>query len=173
MAAALDTRFGLVLAAAYPPDTYVMDQHGNHPCYLWNRADLHEFMGSSDYEALVAPRPLVLETGLQDFTYSSMEPPWAGDKQAARRARAAYGPDADKLIHYLTYDAHAFHVGDRNPLFPDRPRGIGVASEIEPAESGDLTWQTSSTTRPRSATLYDLVNEWTRTNARDNQRRKD
>ena len=31
---------------------HVMDLNGNHPCYLWDHADIHEYVDVSDWEAL-------------------------------------------------------------------------------------------------------------------------
>ena len=155
----LDPRFAMVMPAGYSPDMHVMDFYGNHPCYLWKYADIHEYLDISDYEALTAPRLLVVETGVADATFSPLSTPFSADKQVTRRARAAYGPDAAKLVHYLHYDAHAFHIGDFNPTNPSRPQGVTVPSTIEPTSAGDLTWQTSSSTVQRSPTLYHLMNE--------------
>jgi dienelactone hydrolase len=157
--AGLDPRIVMAMPAGYSPDMHVMDFNGNHPCYLWNRADIHEYVDISDYEALTAPRLLVVQTGLQDFVFSPLATPWAADKQVTRRARAAYGPDAANLVHYLHYDTHAFHVGDFNPTNPSRPQGIRAAAVIAPSVAGDLSWQTDSTTTLRSPSLYHLMNE--------------
>ncbi len=157
--AGLDPRVAMAIAAGYSPDMHVMDNNNNHGCYRWNHADIHEYLDVSDYEALTAPRVLVVETGLQDHIFSPIATPWAADKQVTRRARAAYGPDASKLIHFLHYDAHQFHVGDINPTNPTRPRGILRASVIEPTAPGNTTWQTDSSTTLRSPTLYHLMNE--------------
>jgi hypothetical protein len=157
--AAMDPRISFAMAAGYSPDMNVMDNHGNHPCYRWNRADIHEYIDVSDYEGLIAPRPLVVETGLVDATFSSLATPFAADKQITRRARIAYGPDAGNLVHYLHYDAHNFHIGDANPTNPGRARGVRAAQVTAPSAPTDLTWQTSSSTFERSPTLYHLMNE--------------
>jgi dienelactone hydrolase len=156
---ALDPRIGMVIAAGYSPDMHVMDNHGNHPCYKWLNADIHEYLDVSDYEALTAPRPLVVETGLADYTFSSMNPPWASDKQVLSRARDAYGPDGAKLIHYLHYDVHHWHAGDINPTNPGRPRGVFASAVTEPVAPGDFSWQTNNVTTKRSPTLYGLMDE--------------
>jgi hypothetical protein len=155
----LDPRISMVIAAGYSPDMNVMDNHGNHPCYKWFHADIHEYLDASDYEALTAPRPLVVETGLSDPTFSAMTPPWAADKQVLSRAHAAYGTDGAKLTHYLHYDAHHWHAGDFNPTNPGRPRGVFASAVTEPTALGDSSWQTSNATTTRSPTLYALMNE--------------
>jgi len=139
---------------------HVMDLHGNHPCYLWDHADIHEYLDVSDWEALSAPRPLLVETGQADPTFSSRNPAFSADKQLTRRARAAYGPDAAKLIHYLHYDVHHFHVGAANPTNPGRPQGVLAAKIINPIAPGDQTWQTDGSTTLRSPSLYHLMNEF-------------
>src|SRR5260370_24661082 len=128
----LDRRIGMVIPAGYSPDMHVMDNHGNHPCYKWFNADIHEYLDASDYEALTAPRPLLVETGLIDGTFSGMNPPWASDKQVLSRARCAYGPDGAKLIHYLHYDAHHWHAGDINATNPGRPPGVFASAVADP-----------------------------------------
>jgi hypothetical protein len=157
--AAMDPRIAFAMPAGYSPDMNVMDTHGNHPCYGWKRADIHEYIDVSDYEGMIAPRPLVVETGLVDGTFSSLSAPFAADKQVTRRARLAYGPDAANLIHYLHYDAHNFHIGDFNPTNPSRPTGVRAATITGPSSTSDMTWQTSSATSVRSPTLYHLMNE--------------
>ena len=157
--AAMDPRISFAMAAGYSPDMNVMDHHGNHPCYRWNRANIHEYIDLSDYEGLIAPRPLVVETGIIDPTFSALTTPFSADKQVTRRARLAYGPDADQLIHYLHYDSHNFHIGDANPTIPSRPQGVLAAQVTAPSSTSDLAWQTSSATTLRSPTLYHLMNE--------------
>lgn len=156
----LDPRIRMGLVAGFSPDMHVMDYHGNHPCYLWDYADIHEYLDVSDWEALTAPRPLVVETGETDPTFSGYTPPYASDKQLTRRARDAYGPDAANLVHYLHYDVHHFHVGDSNPTNPSRAKGVLEAAIIAPASPGDQGWQTDGSTVLRSPTLYNLMNEF-------------
>jgi dienelactone hydrolase len=158
--AGLDPRIEMAVVVGFSPDMHVMDVKGNCPCYRWHYADIHEYLDVSDWEALTAPRPLLVETGEVDDTFSARTPPFSADKQVTRRARAAYGPDAPKLIHYLHYDHHTFHVGDINPTNPSRPRNILAAAVIDPIAPGDQTWQTDGTTNVRKSTLYDLMNEF-------------
>jgi dienelactone hydrolase len=155
----LDPRIAMAIVAGYSPDMHVMDLNGNHPCYRWDHADIHEYLDASDWEALTAPRPLLVETGKVDPTFSPGHPPYAADKQVTRRGRAAYGPDAARLIHYLHYDVHHFHVGAANPSHPDRPQGILAAAVTDAAGPGDRAWQSDGTTIPRSPSLYHLMNE--------------
>jgi asparagine synthetase B (glutamine-hydrolysing) len=85
--------------------------------------------------------------------FSSLNPPYSADKQVTRRARAAFGADANNLIHYLHYGAHQFHVGGKNPMNPARPRGILAAAVTSPVAPGDLMWQTDGGTVLRSQSL--------------------
>lgn len=155
----LDPRIGMVIPSGFSPDMHVMDSHGNHPCYKWFHADIHEYLDVSDYQALIAPRPLVAETGKLDPTFSAMNPPWASDKQVLSRARSAYGGDAAKLIHYLHYGHHEWHAGDMNPTVPARPTGVWSSEVMAPNPAGDYIWQTNGATTERSPTLYALMNE--------------
>jgi hypothetical protein len=159
IASAMDPRVSFTIAAGFSPDMHVMDNHGNHPCYRWRNADIHEFVDVSDYQALIAPRPLVVETGLVDRTFSPLATPYAGDKQVTRRARLAYGADSPNLIHYLHYDGHRFHVGDMNPTNPSRPRGVRATLVTGPLHDTDISWQESSSTFERSPSLFHLMNE--------------
>ena len=154
----LDPRIAMSIVGGFSPDMHVMDLNGNHPCYLWDHADIHEYVDVSDWEALTSPRPLLVETGEVDFTFSPSKPPYAADKQLTRRARAAYGPNAQNLIHYLHYDVHHFHVGALNPTNPGRPQGILAATTTDPIGPGDQTWQTDGNTTLRSPSLYHLMN---------------
>ncbi|HXI59803.1 MAG TPA: hypothetical protein VNO55_27235, partial [Polyangia bacterium] len=156
---ALDPRIALAVVAGYSPDMNVMDANGNHRCYQWRYADIHEYLDVSDYESMIAPRPLVVETGLADNTFSQLPTPFAADKQVLRRARAAYGADSARLIHYLHYDGHNFHVGDVNPSNASRPRNVVQASVVAPTAAGDQSWQTDGSTTFRSLSLYALMDE--------------
>ena len=156
----LDPRIGMGFVAGFSPDMHVMDVNGNHPCYLWDHADIHEYLDVSDWEALTAPRPLVVETGKNDSTFSPRNPPYSADKQLTRRARAAYGSSAPRLIHYLHDDQHHFHVNDANPTNPGRAKGVLAAAVTDPIGPGDQTWQTVGSTTQRSPSLYHLMNEF-------------
>jgi dienelactone hydrolase len=157
--AAMDPRIAVVTVAGYTPDMHVMDVQGNHPCYLWQHADIHEYVDISDYASLVAPRGLIVQTGRQDHVFSSLPTPWASAKQVVRRALAAYDADDDRLVHYLHYDAHRFHVGDYNPTHPSRPRGVTETLVNVPTSPLDLSWQTDDETVVRAGrdTLYALI----------------
>ena len=93
----------------------MLERHGNHPCWQWQHADVGEYLSISDLHALVAPRPLVVETGKIDETFSYFVIPFAADKQVAERSRGL-PEDAHRFVHYLHYDQHHFHVGDLDPV---------------------------------------------------------
>ena len=56
----LDSRIRMIIVGGYSPDMHIMDAIGTHFCYRWLNADIHEYLGVSDYFALAAPRPLVV-----------------------------------------------------------------------------------------------------------------
>lgn len=155
--AALDPRVAMAVPACFSPDMHVMDVKGNHGCYRWNHADMHEYLDASDWLALIAPRPLVVQTGKTDPAFSGRTPPFSADRQVTRRARAAYGPDASKLIHYLHHEEHHLHVGDANPTDPAYPRNVLGVAVIDAVTPGDLAWQTDGSTTVRSRSLYELM----------------
>jgi hypothetical protein len=134
----------------------VMIYHGNHDCWQWLNADIREYVDISEYYALTAPRPLVIETGKADGTFSSFKPPFAADKQVARRSRIAYGDDAANLYHYLHYDEHHFHVGDVNPSHPSES-GVRLPTVTDAEVPWSLAWQSDGTTATDGSTLYDLI----------------
>jgi hypothetical protein len=153
---ALDPRLALSLPVGYSPDMGVMIYNGNHACWRWLNADIREYVDISDYYALTAPRPLIIETGKRDYTFSRFSSPFAADKQVARRSRTAYGDEAYNFVHYLHYDEHHFHVGDVNPTRATES-GVRVPDVIEPEAPWSLTWQTSGSTSTDGSTLFDYI----------------
>lgn len=171
---ALDPRISLVIPAAFSPDLRVLHVRTNHPCWRWQHADLLEYTTVSDWHALLAPRPLIVQTGKTDATYSAFQPPFAADKQVLRRSRAAYGADAGQLVHYL-HDAragempHQYRVGDRLSSQPEATAvGITqpVAHEPSPASPWSWTWQSDAQTttptlkRAQTPTLFDYIDHF-------------
>jgi hypothetical protein len=150
----LDPRLAVSLPAGYSPDMGVMLHHGNHACWRWLNADVREYVDVSDFYALTAPRPLLIQTGRRDSTFSALSSPFAADKQVVRRARAAYGDGP--LVHYLHYDAHHYHVGDINPSGA-RERGVRVPVASAPKAAGDTDWQVDARTKVAAPTLFDWV----------------
>jgi len=156
--AALDPRLAGCIPAGFSPDLDVVFAHGthNHPCWKWMHADMREYIDTGDLHALIAPRPLIVQTGRQDTTYSTISTPFASDKQVARRSRAAYGSDASNFVHYLHYDHHNYHVGD----FPGNSYaelGVHVPLITEPLIPFSLSWQTDATAVVIRPSLFDLL----------------
>ncbi|HEY2903797.1 MAG TPA: hypothetical protein VGL59_24645, partial [Polyangia bacterium] len=155
---AMDPRVGVVVAAGAPPDLAVMRYHGNHPCYRWQRAEIREYLDPSDLDALIASRTLVRETGLVDTVYSDLAAHFASAKQVVRRAAPAFVTLGGQLIHYLHFDAHAFHVGE--PL-PEAATALGVTTPVESdvvsVAPWSMDWETNQTTRAIRDSLFDAI----------------
>jgi hypothetical protein len=171
---ALDPRVALTVSAGFSPDMGVITYHGNHPCWRWLHADIREYVSTSDLQALIVPRPLVVETGAQDSTFSAFQPPFASDKQVERRTRAAYGRDVANFLHYLHDDRHHFRVGGLDALARGVPKDdvvfpAGVAGPkqgsirvpvlTEPESPWSLRWQTDDRTTVVAPTLFDWIDQ--------------
>ena len=158
LAAALDPRFAAAVVAGFSPDLGTMLYNGNHPCWLWQNKDLREYIDSSDLQALIAPRPLVVETGRVDAIFSAFYAPFAADKQVARRARLAYADHPEHYLHYLHYDIHHYHVGD---LDPEREIEEGLREPVvtAPTTPWSTDWQTDPATRQVGSNLFAFLGE--------------
>lgn len=168
---ALDPRISLVIPAAFSPDLQVLRNRQNHPCWRWQHADLLTYTSVSDWHALSAPRPLIVQTSQTDATYSSFQPPFAADKQVLRRSRATYGREAEQLIHYLHTartgeTVHQYRVGDRLSTLPEEaPAGITLPVHNAPSPDApwSVRWQSDEqTTVPvleeaQTPTLFDYI----------------
>jgi acetyl esterase/lipase len=152
---ALEPRLAMSIPAGFSPDLGVMQYHGNHECWRWLNADIHEYVDTSDFYCLTAPRPLIIQTGKRDPTYSSFNPPFASDKQVVRRARVAYGKNGP-LYHYLHYDEHHWHVGSVNPR-QKTERGVRVPVVTNPPTPAPLSWQTDGNTKTQWESLFDAI----------------
>jgi dienelactone hydrolase len=154
--AGLDPRFAMSIPAGYSPDEGVMLYYGAHPCWQWQHADVREYADISDFFALTAPRPLLIETGKVDYTFSPRTPPFSADKQVARRTLAAYNADAALFNLYLHYDQHHYHVGDANPTaFTER--GVRIPDLLAPGQPWSTDWQTSAATHSIQPSLFDWI----------------
>jgi dienelactone hydrolase len=164
IASALDPRVTMSIPAGYSPDMGVMMNYvngttgRNHECWQWLNADIREYVDISDFFALTAPRPLVIETGRRDTTFSSFSAPFASDKQVARRTRVAYGGEIDNFVHYLHDSQHAFRVGDVGAV--QRERFVRVPNLTGPVTPHDFNWQLDGGTSVRAPSLYDLINSF-------------
>lgn len=154
--AALDPRLAISIPVGYSPDMGVMKYNGNHPCWGWTNAEIREYLDVSDLLALAAPRPMVLQTGRKDFTFSRLAAPFAGDVQIARRVRAAYGSQSGRFVHYLHYDQHHYHVGDVNPSSATE-RWLQVPAHPEPPAPFSRGWETDPSTRTDRRTLFQWI----------------
>jgi hypothetical protein len=156
LAGAFDTRFTSVITAGFSPDLTVMDLNNNHPCWRWVGGDMTEYVDTSDLHALIAPRTLVVETGLLDRTFSRFVPPFASDKQVMRRARVAWHDADARVVHFLHGGAHVYRLGD--PFFDATPTaGITVPLQTAPDATNAMAWQFDPSTTLRPTNVFDLA----------------
>ncbi|HEX6839628.1 MAG TPA: dienelactone hydrolase family protein, partial [Polyangia bacterium] len=155
-AAALDPRIAAVVPAGFVPDLTVMAGHGNHPCWGWLFGDPLDYYSVSDLHALVAPRPLVVETGLADDLFSDFSPPFVDGKEVARRSRAAFADAPARFTMYLHPDGHVYRFGDV-PLDGSAPLDVTVPAVDAPAGPGDLAWAADGSTISLGETLPVLL----------------
>jgi dienelactone hydrolase len=170
--AALEPRFSMSIPACWSPDTAVF-YFNSHGCAHWVNANSREYIDISDYHALIAPRPLIVQTGKKDDIYSKVNniffsdhhARFAGDKTVARRSRKAYGDEEDKFIHYLHYDGHRYHFGDipspnsDHDYLQDYEQYVCKSSVNEPGQNWPekLTWQTDPSTINTNRTLFQTI----------------
>jgi len=158
MTAALDLRPSTVVTVGFSPDFGVMRYHHNCPCWRWTNTLLSEYIDMSDFFALVAPRPLVVETGVRDGVFSVMSPPFASDKQVAYRTRIAYGQDTPFFFHYLHDAYHLYRAGDINPSQPNNPPlFMRTPNLIAPLNETDINWQLDYGVSSSNQTLFDFL----------------
>jgi hypothetical protein len=173
--AALEPRFSMAIPSGWSSDTGVF-YFNSHGCAHWVNANSREYIDTSDYHALIAPRPLIVQTGKRDHTYSKVNNAFfsdhparfAGDKTVARRSRKAYGDERDNFIHYLHYDEHRYHFGDvpSTDNEPDYLQGYepfvrkSSVNEPGPRLPESLTWQTDPSTRNTNRTLFDYIRDF-------------
>lgn len=155
-AAALDARVAAVVPAGFVPDLTVMAGHGNHPCWSWLSGDPLDYYSVSDLHALVAPRPLLVETGLVDDTFSSYTPPFVDGKEVARRSRAAFADAPARFALYLHPDGHAYRFGDATP--DGAPAVYVTVPAIDaPSAPGDVAWAADGSTISLGLTVADWL----------------
>jgi hypothetical protein len=122
---------------------------------------VNEYIDVSDYQALVAPRGLIVETGVQDLTYSIAADPFAADKQVLRRARAAFADIPGRVLHFLHPNAHSFQVG-LGGLDRTLPDGVTAPILVEPESRWSVAWQADDRTRQVSPSLFELIEDLSR-----------
>jgi hypothetical protein len=155
-AAALDPRIAVVVPAGFVPDLNVMAQNGNHGCWRWLVGSPLDYFSVADLHALVAPRPLIVETGVDDNKFSRFSPPFVAAKEVTRRSRAAFADAPDALVVYLHDAGHTYRFGDIG-VDGSPPGLITVPSVVGPRAPGDLDWAVDGTTDPIGVTLADEV----------------
>jgi dienelactone hydrolase len=155
-AAALDPRIAVVVPAGFVPDLTVMAQNGNHGCWRWLVGSPLDYFSVADLHAMIAPRPLIVETGLYDDKFSRFSPPFVAAKEVTRRSRAAFADAPDALVVYLHDAGHVYRFGDIG--VDGAPPGLVTVPRVAgPRAAGDLDWATDGTTDPVGATLADQV----------------
>jgi dienelactone hydrolase len=155
---ALDPRVAVAIPAGYTPDLNVLQFMGDHGCFNWAFADIRDYIDYSDLLALIAPRPLIVQTGKQDPTFSRFpqheetlpgigigQAKYAADKQVMRRARVAW-EDQSRCIHFFHGGGHDYHMGL-----------LQYPVAIEPRAPGDRLWQADGAAVIDGRTLFDLV----------------
>jgi pimeloyl-ACP methyl ester carboxylesterase len=183
--AALDPRITMVISAGWSPDSGVHHCKGfpsstgeprnnqsplGHWCHAWIYANNLEYVDTSDYHALIAPRPLIVETGNIDTTYTSpgsiMRPYYfSGDKTVTRRSRMAFQDSVkdQRFIHFMFSGGHEFHFGDLYPISGARPslfnnpQYMYVPSSTDPTYPNDIEWQINSNTISTGQTVFDFI----------------
>ena len=156
-----------MISAGFSPDLNVVRHHTfevapgvvirNHECWQWQHAAVTQYVDTSDLHSLIAPRGLVVQTGIADPSFSSFKPPFVSDKQVARRSRVAYDGRGERFLHYLQPHRHGelthqFRVGDRHSRSPENPPvGVQITQLTHPGRgaAGAQTWQIDAgTTTP-------------------------
>lgn len=157
LTAGLDERWKMALPAGYSPDMDVLLHMPGHNCWQWRNADIREWVDQSDLEALIAPRPLLVEVGRTDDGFSARKPHFSGDFQVMRRTRVAWtAAEQTRLALYLHFDEHAYHFGDRRA-----GESVGLGVTVVPAPSpSSASWQTDETTTTLAPTIFDVIDAW-------------
>jgi len=157
VAGALDARLAAVIPAGFVPDLTVMAGHGNHPCWRWLAGDPLDWLSVSDLHALIAPRPLVVETGAADVEFSAFRPPFVDGKEVVRRSRAAYADAPSQLALYLHDGGHEYRFGDVTVTDGAAPSYLTVPTTDGPRAPGDLSWATDGSTVNLGETLAEAL----------------
>lgn len=158
MTAAFDLRISSIVTAGFSPDLGVMRHYNNCPCWRWTHAPISEYIDMSDFFSLIAPRPLVIETGIKDNVFSTLRTPFASDKQIAYRTRMAYACNKSAFLHFLHEGPHVYRVGDTNAAFPNIGlRGISLPIATAPEGPEDILWQQDASAYHLESSLFDWM----------------
>src|SRR5260221_7673771 len=107
---------------------------------------------------MVAGRTMVRETGKIDGCYSDLAAPFMSAKQVIRRAQPAFDALGGRLVHYLHFDEHRFHVGE---LEPGGAEPLGVLTPAldrpETANVWATDWQLDGQTVIASPSVFSLM----------------
>jgi acetyl esterase/lipase len=179
-AAGLIPEIDLALVSGASPELRLVHLRGaNHKCHEWfnggfNRDATHpnvaqgqlggidsrlitEFIDLSDVQALIAPRPLIVQTGALDFSNSSGLPggiaPFANEKHTALRARQAWGALTRNHLHTMFRPTSVtatrqlrFSAGLANAGATEgTPFGVPVFTEPVPG-AAPMSWQSNGAT---------------------------
>lgn len=155
---ALDTRVSVVVASGWSPDTGVFYNTG-HKCSNWVYADNREYLDTSDFHALIAPRPLIIQTGREDHVWSLVRPFFSADKVVARRSRVAYGKDTKKnsSIICIMMNMSIMWVTKTLLTMVATMNLTYTPIMLEPEYPGALGWQTDMHTYDSKGTLFDCI----------------
>jgi hypothetical protein len=157
--AAFDTRIVLAAPAGFTPDLRVMHNNGNCNCYQWMNALIWEYLDLAVLHALMAPRPLIVQTGIADTTFSAISTPFSSALQEMRRSGIAYNKSFCSdlgIVHYMQPWAsnelvHQYRVGDKKSTTTSVD-GLGLSNpEIDMIDPDipQLQWWMGDWTSPR------------------------
>lgn len=157
-AGALDGRVTIAIPAGFVPDLSVMAWNGNHPCWQWQHGSSLDYFDAGDLHALIAPRPLVVQSGTVDTLFSRLTPPFIDGKEVTRRSRSFYADEPDNFTFYLHDDGHVYRFGD--VLADDTaapPEGLLQPVVVAPLAASDLTWAADPSRQATGRTLVQQV----------------
>jgi hypothetical protein len=141
-------------------DLHALRYRHAHPCWQWNNADICEYIDVSDWHALLAPRPLIVETGMRSENTSQRIPAFVSDRQLARRSRSAYSDAPQCYIPYLHDGGHVYRFGEIS-IDGAAIAGVRVPALSSADDLGSLEAQVDPTTlliKPSLlACIYDLL----------------
>ena len=145
-AAAFDERIRMVVPAGWCPDlssdksSATLGNPDGSQAWRWQNANVLDYIDVATLHALIAPRPLIVETGKQDMEHTFRPiAPFASAKQVLRRTRALYGEDAENVVHYMHEQGHVWQAGSETK--------VQVPVVTGPTRPGDNGWQTDGATR--------------------------